>query len=608
MRSAGLYFRDGEARLDMEDAILGGVNEEERGQVRRFVLRRGNPFVVSLVSEVANPSLKWATRPDGSFAVVDGEIYNAAELYRVHGKPAAGDAEAVLAIYLSEGESGLAKIDAAAFLAIWDAQRERLLLVRDPWGSVPGFYSELPNGIVWASDIGTVLRAGVDAKINLPAFDFFIANGFVPAPWTLAERVSKIPPGYLLCCSNSGSIELRRYWWPRAHPKLDLSPESVTERFREHFEKALRRRWSSEARTGVLLSGGVDSKLILAGLREFLGGCADTFTFHYTDYEGAHNELAEARRAAEHFGSKHSELTFRPSDLVENLEWLVRSYGQPITTGLHSCMLRDVVKAGISVLLNGAGADGWYLGKRNYYGLHYGRLPSLVRKLGGASVPLLRPINRDLAETLEDVIWCAETRFPSRCHQMITPDKLRSAIYRDPGWVGLGCHAKMKLLESAAEAYAGESDRDRIMFLNRQFTNAEGTLYWNHCWGRAHDLVIRFPYVDTDLNDFILLLARKGRNKDEIRRLAATLMPQEMAYGGKNPQGLPIGHWLRGPLKDFLRDQLAPARLKQSDLFDPEGVQTLVEHHLQGSASHGMTLWAIITMLVWKDLASCAKL
>jgi asparagine synthase (glutamine-hydrolysing) len=605
MRSAGLYFRDGEASPDMEDAILGGVSREERGHVYRFAAGQGNPHAVFLVSEAANPSLTWATRPDGSFAVLDGEIYNAADLYQVDGKPAAGGAEAALAIYFSEGEAGLAKVDAAAFVAIWDAQREQLLLVRDLWGKVPGFYAELPNGIVWASDIGTILRAGVDTKLNLPALDFFLSNGFVPAPWTLAERVSKIPPGHLLCCSNSGSIELRRYWRPRTQPKLDLDPDAVTEGFREHLEKALHRHWSPGA--GVLLSGGVDSKTILAGLREFLGVSPDAFTFNYTDYEGAQNELAAARRAAEHFGCKHYELTFRPSDIPENLEWFVRSYGQPFTTGLHTCMLRDVVKAGTTVLISGTGPDGWNLGKRNHYGLKYGRLPSLVMKLGEASLPLVRPINRDLAETWEDVIWCAETRFPSRCHEMITPERTRSAIYSDAGWVDQGCRAKMELLQSAAEAYAGESDRDRIMLLNRQFTNAEGSFYWNHHWGRAHGLVIRFPFM-SDINDFVLQLELKGRNKDEMRRLAATLMPQELAYAGRYPQSLPIGHWLRGPLKDFLRDQLAPARLKESGLFDPAGVQTLVDRHLQGGTGHGMSLWAIITVLVWKDLASRKEL
>jgi asparagine synthase (glutamine-hydrolysing) len=586
----------------------------------RLLLRE--PLLAVLVAAGARPPVHCAERPDGSFAVLDGEVHNAAELAAGARAAAANPAELALALYLARGEEAFESLDGAWTTAVYDAAQESLLVVRDRWGAAPIFFAEVPDGCLWASHLGALLRAGVPGEMDLNALDFFLGNGFVPSPWTFAKEVRRVPPAHLLRL-GSGPAELRRYWRPTGRPKLRLRPGEATDRFLELFAGSLRRRWSPGQRTGVLLSSGVDSKLIAAGLGKLAGFSPETFTFRYTNYEGEFNEVEEARRAARELGLVHYEIPFGPTDIAEHLEWLVRSYGEPFTYGLHSAMLGGVVGAGVEALLNGAGPDGWYLDRRNVHGLRWALLPGPVRRLGAAAIPFLRRLEasrRPLrlwrlyaaagrgADFAEDVRWCAETGLPIGFSSVILPERWRTQFYRESGWVEGARRAARDLFRAAAADYPGESRRDRITFVHRHFKNSEGTLYWNHWWGRAHGLAIRFPYFDRELMEFVLRLPRTSSDKGEVRRAAERLLSRELTVTRKIPQTVPVRHWLRGPLLALLRDQLAPARLERGGIFDPRAVATCIEQHLGKKLDHGWKLWAILTVVIWQDLAARGEL
>jgi asparagine synthase (glutamine-hydrolysing) len=616
-RAAGIYAPNTAAAPRFLDRVRDECDAATSRGIHTLAFPTETPELAVVIAEEGFPPVQWASRFDGSFAILDGEIYNSHELGHVAGGPSANDADILFSLYFSDGQEALARIDGAMSLVIWDATRELLLLYRDRSGIVPIFYSEQPDGLVWASDIPTLLRTNVGRNVNLPALDFFLGNGLVPAPWTCVERINKIPPAHVLTVPRSGRVSLRRYWKACGRPKLELHPEEANEHLAQLFENSLRRRSSTDAQTGVLLSGGVDSKLVVAGLKSQLGVIPHTFTFHYSDYEGEFNEIDDARRTADYFGTQHHEIIFRPSDIADNVESMVRSYGEPFTYGLHSFLLRDVTQAGVSVLLNGAGPDGWYLHKTNEYGLRYARLPSMVQKLGGASMRLLRRMNfaarpswlwrvyaaaGEAADTSEPVFWCATTGLPASLGGPILPDQWRAAFYSDPSLLSSCERSTQQLLSSALSEYGGESDRDKITFLHRHFRHADGILQWNHWWARAHGLAIRFPYFDDSLLEFMMRLPRMSRDKEEIRRVAARFMPSQMACARKVSQTVPIKEWFRGPLKDFLRDQLTPGRLRESGIFDVVAVENCIRQHLRGEKDNAWLLWAIITILVWKDL------
>lgn len=604
LRAAGLFSQDPAAVCRFVDQMREAAEPARRQHLRLLAFPPERSIVAAVIAADSRPPVRWASRPDGSFLILDGEIYNAAELDGEGRRSEVGHADLLLDLYSAAGEEAMARVDAAATIVIWDATRQFLSMFRDRGGIVPSFYWPRPDGLVWASHIETLLATEVPRDLNSAAVDFFLASGFVPAPWTLLQRVARLPTAHVLRRVGDGTITVRRYWRPVGQPKLRLSPKETTEHLGRLFKQALRRRHCPGARTGLLLSGGIDSGLVLAGLTKLLGASVDTFTFRYADYDGKMNEVDLARRTAEHFGSRHHEVVVRPAAIADQLSWLLRSYGEPFTYGLHTFMLRDVAEADVQVLFTGAGGDGWYLTRTNAHGLLLARLPAVLRRLGHALIPLIGRWKPAAAEKAKAVIDCAETGRPSDCNPVMIPDALRAGLYRDPGWAAEHRRALEELYDASAEDFPGESDRDRITYVNRQFINSEYLLHWNHWWGRAHGLALRFPYFDADLYDFVVRLPRANSTKQEIRDLAATLMLRDMAYMPKYHQSVPIGHWFRGPLRDFLCDQLSAERLRSQDLFDGQAIRRLLHSHLQGSENHGMRLWAIIALLTWLDLVN----
>jgi asparagine synthase (glutamine-hydrolysing) len=152
----------------------------------------------------------------------------------------------------------------------------------------------------------------------------------------------------------------------------------------------------------------------------------------------------------------------------------------------------------------------------------------------------------------------------------------------------------------ARDALAGESPATVFKLLGLRFYGADMMQNWNHWASRAQGIALRAPYYDRRLVDLLYRLPMRGKGKPELRRIAAGLMPRDMAYAGKLPQGIPVGHWFRGPLRDFLGDHLSPARLQSSGVFDPAAVGRLLAQHQAGAAEHEWRLWTILAVLTWQ--------
>ncbi len=583
-----------------------------------------NPQVAAIIDKTAKPSVEYALSHNGTFVILDGKIYNKSELCRTTNIQVTGnDAQTILNLYWKSGQKFISQIDATASIVIWDASAEKLLIFRDRWGAVPSFYAKQGNSIVWAWHISTLLNLGVSPDINLNALDLFLGNGSIPAPWSFVERIKKIPPAHALTIHTNGFHDVTRYWQPTGLPKLTTDRDKTTKNLGELFKQSLLRRWSSNAKTGVLLSSGVDSKMIVAGLRTWFDASVDTFTFQYTDYDSPMNEVDEARRTARYFGMPHHEIRVRPTDIIDNLDWILRSYGEPLTFGIHSFMLRDIVKVGISEVMTGATADTCYPSKRDLEVLSYGQLPSSIQKLVQKTIPFLWQINSrtkplwlwrmyklagEFAWQTEDLIEFARSGLPVNLNGHIVRKKYRGSFFRDTNWISEAHQKQEELFNSVLQDYKNESSKDKISCLILNLRTAEGLLYWSHWWGRAYGLNMHFPYLDRDFFEYLMRLPRKGRNKDEIRLLASNLMPDDMAYVPKISQGVPMNSWLRGPLKDFLHDQLSPKRVKESGLFDNTIVPKLIEEHISCKKDNQWKLWAILTVLTWQSLVAKHKL
>ncbi|CAN5152040.1 hypothetical protein BH18ACT12_BH18ACT12_17180 [soil metagenome] len=256
---------------------------------------------------------------DGTLHVVqNGEIYNYRELrhdleraghrFRTH-----GDTEVLLHLYEEHGDRFAERLRGMFAIAIWDARRRRLVLARDRFGIKPLYYRAVGGELAFASE----LRALPRGEIDLDALEAFLAFNSIPAPLTIFRDVRKLPAGHLLVWED-GRIEIERFARPAPVSMDELRGDDeaeLVEELRARIRDSVRAHLVSDVPVGVLLSGGVDSALLAALAAEESSEPLRTFSIGFE--ERSFDELADARRVAERYGTRHRELVVRPDAALE---------------------------------------------------------------------------------------------------------------------------------------------------------------------------------------------------------------------------------------------------------------------------------------------------
>jgi asparagine synthase (glutamine-hydrolysing) len=585
------------------DLLRRSENFERLGgsRLRKINGAGSGPTVTAYVSEGANPPVYCSQRADGSVAIVDGEIYDIDQSF-APGR-AGNQSEWVLDAYQKSGMEIFERIDMAASLVLWDAVAEVLYVVRDRSGIVPSFYQEIAGAFFWASDLWTVMRLSGSSQFDHTAIDFFLANGFVPAPWSLIKGIEKLPPAHILSCTRNGSVGLKRYWPQVNRQEQNQTLAESTEAMTEGIRKALQRRWYPSGPNAAFLSGGLDSALVVAGLRELLDSEVDTFTIGYESYQGKSDERARARAAAQTLGTRHHEITFGPRDIADSYESMVIAHGAPFTWGLRAFFLRPIADAGFQAILGGDGPDAYYPSRTNLKANMLSFVPQPMRTAAlSLFLPLFRAYAPDVANKISAVSWCADTGLPARCANRIIPLQLRSLLYRDRSFAHRAHQDAVEVMQAQAAEYSDWEALDRTIFLDLRYFDAENTLAFNHWWTIWHGLNYRLPFFDRDLLDIVFARSRWTPESMDIRQFARFFLPEDIARRPKLRTSVPIGLWLRDPLRDFVCDLLSPSEIGRLDILDGDGVGTLLAGHLKGQANHSMALWGLLTLVVWARL------
>ncbi|MGE0294529.1 MAG: asparagine synthetase B [Hyphomonadaceae bacterium] len=558
------------------------------------------PVVGIVVAEARRPEIRCWCAPDGSFVVLDGEIYDFGDGVSMESPGAISDAELehLFQLHRKKGDAGMARVDAAAAMIFWDAAQRELRLYRDASGVVTTFYATQDGNLTFSSEMETLLASGVDRRVDRNTVDYYLSKGYAPAPWTFIEGVRKIPPGHMLSCRPGVATTIARYYRQATRPKMRIGREERNERIRALMTQSLRRRVEPSSTTSVLVSGGIDSMLVVGSLVKLVGAPAQAFTFRYADYEGHFNEEGPARKLAEHLGIKHETIGYGPTDIAEGLPKILKEYGEPLAWGLHSFMLRSMARPDIDVILTGTEPE-WNLRSLDRTAIRFRSLPGAARSLARAAWPVARSVLPKYDRAATAIFRTERSGIPPQfVHSSILGETLRQEIYMEPRWASAGAQASERLFKAALEELADEDPYDQARLLDDRFLNSEGSLFWTSIWQRSYNLRIRHPYCDRDMRDFFYLLPAAESAKQHLRDFASTFLPPEVANAPKSPQEIPIGHWFRGPLRDLVRDRLSPQNLP-ADLFQPAVVQRLVKEHLDGTADNSWRLWSLISLTTW---------
>ncbi|GIV57711.1 MAG: hypothetical protein KatS3mg042_0624 [Rhodothermaceae bacterium] len=370
------------------------------------------------------------------------------------------------------------------------------------------------------------------------------------------------------------------------------------------IEASLARRTATGGPFAVLLSGGVDSSLVLAGLRRWLDVPVTAYTFDYEGYEGPWNEYERAHRLARHLGVRHEKVPMGPAWVADRLPSLLRQYEEPFTFGIHTARLETLRADGIGTVLTGALPGfpvGWELPGtlRLALAIEARGIPKGLLR-GVRRMTRLGPLKR-LSHVAELSSLPLTEMYARKGVNMILSAETRTRIYRDPHLVETGRMARRTVMEALAPAAKVEDASDRMALLGSAMLPAEHILWWNHRWGEAHGLWFRFPFLDLDVVAFLARL-RGDANKTLLREVAATVMPREIAFAPKLGQAAPLWRWLAmPPLRDLVRATLTPERLAATGLFRPEPILHAMEEHLQGRRAHQWLLWTMLSFLLWQE-------
>jgi len=553
------------------------------------------------VIDLATGSQPVANESGDVVAVFNGELYNFRELRAElagHEVRGSGDTPVIPHLYEESGLAFVSRLEGMFAIALWDAGRERLVLARDRVGKKPLLWTRLGDGtLAFASELKALLRLpGVSRELDPAALDAYLALQYVPAG-TALRSVEKLPPGHLLVAEGE-SVRVEPYW--SLEPWADeLRDEEWLERIRETVGAAVRRRLVADVPLGVLLSGGIDSSVVVAEMAR-ASRRVQTFTVGFGD--DRYDERAYARAVAERYGTEHEEIVVEP-DVTELLPQLARTFDEPLgdEAALPQFVVSELARRHVTVALTGDGGDEAFAGYERYAAV--GLAGRVALPGAGAAGRLLRWAGRgeprSRANRAGRLFEVAALPAGARYGRLmeIFPASLRAELW-EPGVVGEPAPA-WELLGSTESGISGLQRLDVRTYLPGDL------LLKADLASMAHSLEVRSPLLDhavlelgVSLPDSLKLDGLRG--KVALRRAFADALPPEVAGRGKTGFGVPIARWFREELRAFATDLLLGETARARGLFSPGAVARLLHEHVSGRADHAHRLWCLLMLELWQ--------
>jgi asparagine synthase (glutamine-hydrolysing) len=499
-------------------------------------------------------------------------------------------------LYEEHGVGFVERLEGMFALALWDARRGRLVLARDRVGKKPLLWTTLPDGtLAFASELKALLRLpGLPRELDLSAVDAYLALQYVPGHRTPLRGIEKLPPGHLLIWED-GRVTVERYWQPEP-PGERLADDEWLERVRETVGAAVRRRLVADVPLGALLSGGIDSSIVVALMAQASTDPVHTFTVGFAD--ARYDEREHARAVAARWGTRHEEVVLEP-DPAEALPRLAAVFDEPLgdEAALPQLLVSEVARRSVTVALTGDGGDESFAGYERYAAAALSRrIPAPAAGLAARALRLLPAARTEprstpfrAARLLETAAAPAGERY-ERLMTVFSPS-LRRELWADPAQV-TKCH-----LRPAADTVTA------LQLLDVETYLPGDLLLKADLASMASSLELRSPLLDRRvlelglaLPDHLKLAGRTG--KIALRRAFASEL-EPVAGRGKTGFGVPIGRWFRGELRELAGDLLLDRRARGRGWFRAPVVERLLADHAAGRADHAHRLWCLVMLELW---------
>jgi asparagine synthase (glutamine-hydrolysing) len=490
-----------------------------------------------------------------------------------------------------------------------------LFLARDRLGKKPLYYWQGDGRLVFASEIKALLcHPGPGREIDGTALHHYLAYGYTPAGRSAFAGILKLPPGHTATLA-AGTLAPRRYWALPAAPAPGPRPAfaELAERLRHEIREAVRLRLESDVPLGAFLSGGIDSSVVVASMREVTSGRIATFSIGFGAAAASYDELPFARQVAARFETEHHEEILEPK-AAELAPQIVRGFDEPFadSSAIATFAVAAATVRHVKVALSGIGGDEAFAGYPRYLGLRaseaWTRLPRWLRRpAGAAAARLLRESDgsRNLRDWVVRFTDGAEHPLPERYFAwtrffdgpglaaLVTP-ALSARLAGDPDAAGRAAWAG----RGWGDAMDGAFRVDLATYL------PDDLLAMADRMSMASSLELRAPFCDHRVIEASLTIPPAVKTpgfrlKGLLKAVYAGVLPPDVLRHRKQGFMVPLGRWLRTDLRPLLDELLSPERVRARGLFRPGEVERLRTEHDAGRRSHADRLWTLMLAELW---------
>jgi asparagine synthase (glutamine-hydrolysing) len=511
------------------------------------------------------------------------------------------DTEIIPHLYEEYGDAFAEKLRGMFAIAVWDVRRRRAVLVRDRLGIKPLYYSTRGDTLYFASELKSLLASGgVDAAIDAEALELYLTLGFVPAPRTILTGVRKLPPGHRLVADAAG-IVVEQYWrYPVvAGPQRGVDVPELAEELLERLRESVRLRLMSDVPLGAMLSGGLDSSVIVALMAEQSHGAVKTFSVGFRG--SASNELADAREVAKFVGADHFELELEEATV--DLPELVWHLDEPLAdlSSLGFLQLSRLARQHVTVALSGQGADEVFSGYRDHLHAALARrwltLPAALRQLGAPIAARSTAGMRRRFDILNAPSAAARTLASKR---LADPGDIAALLPETDG-KQLAIDAIASLVDPRQQDPVAAS-----LAIDAQLGLPDDMLHYFDRASMAHSLEVRVPFLDHTFVEWAATVPVNAKlhgrtTKHVLRHAARPLVPPRVLE--KRKVGFfnsAVEAWLSQALEGDAIDYLLPESPLYGPFVDRAAVERLVaQQRTQPTARRAHVLLALLLLEVW---------
>lgn len=550
----------------------------------------------------------------GRFLLVfNGEIYNYREIrlelersgyiFRTN-----SDTEVILALYEMGNFEPEHKLHGMFAFALYDSELKKLILSRDRLGKKPLFYADTSDGIVFGSEIKSILCApGIRRIPNWPLIADFLTLSYCPGLETAFEGVFHVPPGGRIVITHE--IDCQIWWKLPSMPEHEKMNSSNWEGdVLEALKKSIKYRLISDAPLGIFLSGGIDSALILSIISE--EGFPRAFTSYTASFDSAtFDETQAARSLAESFGVKHISVPVDPSSFVRIFRDVVFKSDNLIANPaiFPNYLLSEVAQNDVKAVFHGGGGDEIFFGYETY------RADALSEKLDFLPKSLIRGMEhliKPFPTTYQKLGFKYKaTKFLEGMHypahkrhfwwRTIITESEKDQLFCRP----VLRHDSYKSYKESYSRFCGDDFYEEVAFADMEVWWRCMGLYQGDAMSMANSLELRMPFMDQDLIGLMSNIPReikfKNNLKELLKRVCQDYLPKYILNRPKGGFHVPLGEWFAGPLNGFLKEQLSPERLSNLPELNMTYIKKLIDDHQSRRFDNSFKLINLMILVEW---------